>query len=137
MRAQASIEWLMLGLLALTLLLVAGGAVMRMQAAQSSLAERRVLQLQVQEMAYYANSICVLGEGNAQRMDLAPLAFELEYNDTAKELEIAGRGGSREGAPVVCPLDINPSDGYGAQAYLYYEPQNGKAGVRISDKAET
>ncbi|VVB56931.1 Uncharacterised protein [uncultured archaeon] len=136
MRGQASMEWLMLGLLALTLLLVAAGAVMRMQGAQAGLAERRVLQLQVQEMAYYANSICVLGEGNAQALDLAPMEFMLSYNGSGHELVMAGKGGGAQTARVACPVNVEKAGGWGTRAYLYYEPQNGRAGVRVSDRPQ-
>ena len=91
--------------------------------------------MEVREMAYYANSVCVLGEGNAQGVELAPYPFALEYNDTAKELVISNaKNTTRESAGVVCPVHVDPANGYGTQAYVYYEAQIGMAGARISDK---
>jgi hypothetical protein len=152
LRAQASVEWLMLGLLALALLAIAAMAVSRAQTAQTTLAERRILQMEVREMAYYADQICVLGAGNSQVLELAPPAIHLEYDAGAHGLAVwkkarngtetrcadgsmaAYCGEDAQFAKTLCAIEVNPADGYGTRAYLYYEAGSNPPIVRISNQ---
>ena len=127
----------MLGLLALSLLAVAAMAVMRVQSAQSTLAERRILQMEVREMAYYADQLCVLGAGNSQRVELAPPALHLEYNSSAGGLaawKVGSSAADTQFSKTLCRIDVNPAEGYGSQAYLYYEAGSNPPVVRVSNQ---
>ena len=139
LRAQASVEWLMLGLLALALLSIAAMAVMRAQSAQTTLAERRILQMEVREMAYYADQICALGAGNSQVVELAPPSIHLEYDAGAHGLVIWKAGANASASPAdsqfaktLCKMEVSQPEGYGSRAYLYYEAGSNPAAVRIS-----
>ena len=140
----------MLGLLALALLAIAAMAVSRAQSAQTTLAERRILQMEVREMAYYADQICALGAGNSQVVELAPPPIHIEYDASARGLMAwkkapngtANRcadgsmsaycGEDAQFARTLCKMEVSQPEGYGSRAYLYYEAGSDPASVRIS-----
>jgi len=129
---QVTLEWLMLGLVALSLLLIASAAIARAQNAQTNLAEKRILQLQIEELGYYADQICVLGEGNAHVVALSPLVFELRYADGALNMSKGRLSAMRATA---CPVMADRTD-YKGRAYLRFERDalSGQAAVRIANQ---
>lgn len=118
-RGQVTVEWLMLVLLSLALLAIAATAISRASSAQTTLAERNMLRMQVEEMGHYADEICMMGEGNARTVALAPVAFDLRYEDASKNLIIL-RNGWNYSRQTLCAIEANLT-GYGARAYLRYE----------------
>ncbi|VVC02362.1 Uncharacterised protein [uncultured archaeon] len=132
---QVTLEWLMLGVLALTLLLIASAAISRAQSAQTNLAEKRILQLQVQEIGYYADQICVLGEGNTQTVALSPIYFTLAYSDSVLNMSKGKMSALRK---TLCPINVVDADGYKAMAYLTFERDTtgGRPQVRIANKPQ-
>lgn len=118
-RGQVTAEWLMLVLLSFALLAIAATAISRATGAQTSLAERNMLRMEVEEMGHYADEICVMGEGNARTSALAPAAFDLHYDDASKNLTIS-RNGWNYSRQTLCPVEANAT-GYGGRAYLRYQ----------------
>jgi hypothetical protein len=134
MRAQVTLEWLMLGLVALSLLAIASVAISRAQSAQTTLAERKILQLQVEELGYYADQICVLGEGNARVVPLSPMGFELNYDAGAKTLNMS-KGADSTLRTTLCTIQAD-ADGYSSKAYLKFgrDATSNRPIVRISNQ---
>ncbi len=109
----------MLALLSLALLAIAATAVSRASSAQTSLAERNMLRMEVEEMGHYADEICVMGSGNARTVALAPVGFELGYDSSSKNLTISRKGWNYSRA-VLCAVEPDAAD-YGQRAYLHYQ----------------
>ena len=132
LRGQLTLEWLMLGLVALSLLLIASAAIARASSAQTTLSEQRILQLQVEELGYYADQICVLGEGNARMVTLSPLSFELRYDAGVLNMSKGDQSAARA---MICPIEAD-LDGYRGQAYLRFErdPVSERPVVRIANQ---
>ena len=127
----------MLGALALSLLVIAALAISRLQAGQADLFARRTLQTELEGIGQYADEICVLGEGNARMMALAPPqpggagALNLTVSDGGRSLFVS-QGNWSAGYHALCPVGADGGP-YGANAYLWYEGQpDGSPGVRIS-----
>ena len=118
-RGQLTAEWLMVVLISLTLLGIAAGAVSRASGAQTSLAERNMLRMEVEEMGHYADEICVMGSGNARTVALAPVGFALGYNSSSKNLTIS-RNGWNYARAVLCQIEANAT-GYVGRAYLRFQ----------------
>jgi hypothetical protein len=99
------------------------------------LAERNILRMEAEEMGHYADEICVMGDGNARTVALAPVAFGLNYDGTSRNLTIS-RNGWNYSRTVLCPIEADET-GYGGRAYLRYQwmaDANGdeRPGVRIA-----
>ncbi len=118
-RGQLTAEWLMLLLLAISLLAIASVAISNASAAQTSLAERNMLRMELEEMGHYADEICVMGAGNARTVALAPVAFNLSYDETSHNLTIRGRNFAYSRTQL-CPVELADSNGYADRAYLQY-----------------
>ena len=131
-RGQVTLEWLMLGLVALALLAIAAMALSRAQEAQTTLSEQRVLQLQVEELGYYADQICVLGEGNARMVTLSSQSFELRYENGGLNMSMGKHSASRS---TICPIEAD-LDRYRGQAYLRFkrDPNDEKPMVSITNQ---
>lgn len=129
-RGQVTAEWLMLALLSLALLGIAATAISSASSAQTGLAERSMLRMEAEEMGHYADEICVMGEGNARTVALAPVAFALAYDDASKNLTIfpASRNGWNHSRTVLCPIEANET-GYAGRAYLRYQPMHDAGGA--------
>ncbi|MDE1798047.1 MAG: hypothetical protein KGH63_01415 [Candidatus Micrarchaeota archaeon] len=130
-------EALMLGALALSLLIIAAIVISRLQAGQADLFARRTLQTELAGLGQYADEICVLGEGNARQMELAPPqaggagSLNLTVSDGGRVLAVQ-QGNWSASYRTLCPAGADGGP-YGAYAYLWYEAQaDGSAGVRIS-----
>lgn len=126
-RGQVTAEWLMLILLSLVLLAVAAAAISRASSAQTSLAERSMLRMEAEEMGHYADEICVMGEGNARTVALAPVAFELGYDSSSKDLTIS-RDGWNYSRSVICAVEPDAAN-YTQRAYLRYQWMADAGGV--------
>ncbi len=132
LHGQLTVEALMLGALALSLLIIAALAISRLQAGQADLFSRRTLQTELEGLGRYVDEICVLGEGNARTMALADMPMELQSDAAAGALSV-GRGSWKESRKTICPVEVDHGAAYGATAYLWYEPTTaGGPGVRIS-----
>jgi len=124
----------MLGLVALSLLLIASTAIAQASSAQTTLSERRILQLQVEELGYYADQICVLGEGNARVVALSPMEMQMGYEEGNLSMSNGKQTYSRA---MLCPVVVD-LDGYNHQAYLRFErdASSGRPIVRIANQPE-
>ncbi len=109
----------MLALLALSLLAIAATAITHASGAQTDLAERNILRMEAEEMGHYADEICVMGEGNARSVALAPVEFVLSYDDLSKNLTISRKGWNYS-RTVLCAVEADAGN-YTQRAYLRYK----------------
>ena len=118
-RGQLTVEWLMLLLLVISLLAIASFAISNAATAQTNLADRDMLRMELEEMGHYADEICVMGVGNARVVELAPVAFNLSYDDSSHNLTIS-KGNFEYSRTLLCPMRLDDTSGYGEKAYLQY-----------------
>jgi hypothetical protein len=137
-KGQLTVEALMLGALALSLLFIAALAVSRLQYAQADLFSKRTLQMELEGLGQYVDEICVLGVGNARTMALSGTSLELHYDDANHQL-VVSRGTWTSSRPVICPVTVDPDASFGGMAYLWYEenPVSGGPSVVISPTAHS
>ena len=78
MRAQITLEALVLAAMGISLLLIASVAIQRLGSAQQDAHSFSLLASHAHAIANSADEICVLGEGNSRVVPLSQYAFEIE-----------------------------------------------------------
>lgn len=134
-RGQLTLETLMVALVGLGLLLVAVVALNRIQSGQQTVFEQRMLQTEAGALQAAAEEICVLGEGNARMVPLAPMRQTFEY-DAANRRLILNTSRGAAFSKLLCPIELLQPDGYGEKAYLWFERDtySGELKIRMSNQ---
>jgi len=121
MRAQITLEALLLFAIGVGLLLISVSAVSKLTDAQNSMHKTATTKQALNSIANYADEICVLGEGNSRTVLLA-YPFVLNSGSDKKGLVVKLQN-TRLVAQTKCQVQIKNSN-FQKIAYLWYENQN-------------
>lgn len=122
----------MVFLIGLCLLLIAAGAISRLEGVQGLVFGKKILQDEANEIVWYADEICILGGGNSRVVPLAKNVFEIEGDEGGMNL----RGKNNiVGKETLCKISVEPDEEFFDYAYLWHETDaNGEPYVKISSK---
>jgi len=122
MKAQITIESLLIAAIGISLLIIAAVAVSKLSSAQYSIHQNSLIKNQLLQIAQSADEICVLGEGNSRTILLSGYGFRIEATANSKGI-IAKKNETVAVANLLCPIEILESD-FSSHAYLWNENYN-------------
>ncbi|MFH0927149.1 MAG: hypothetical protein V1822_01070 [Candidatus Micrarchaeota archaeon] len=118
MRAQITLEALLVAAVGLSLLLIAALAINKLSTAQEGAQIALGLQNDAQQLANSADEICSLGEGNAR---VIPLSRKGEAVSSGNKNITVFYGGQASSRPALCKVDVRAAAPFGKSAFLWYE----------------
>jgi len=119
MRAQITLEALLLAAVGISLLLIASVAVQKLSGVQQDMHAFSLLKNHAQTIANTADEICILGEGNSRTVPLSQYAFELKTGADKKGI-ILQKDNMQTVAQTMCKIDVRGAS-FSKTAYLWYE----------------
>jgi hypothetical protein len=117
MKAQASAEALMAFALGLVLLGIALGAVNSIRESHAKAAHSALLSRAADDVAEYADEICVMGEGNSRMAPLPSFPISFSYSNNSLLLSSGGAYAERE---TICPIEVK-AENISEKAYLWHD----------------
>ena len=117
MKAQISLETLLVLLFGLALLGAAMVAVNKIGALQSDAAYSSMLQKAADNVASSADEICTLGEGNSRTVQLPKFEIRMKADGGAFAIFAKGANATRR---TICPLSLRNGN-FTGEIYLWFD----------------
>jgi len=131
-RGQLTFEALLAGAMALALLLIATAAIAKMHEAQNYAFERGIVAKEMDAIANYADEICILGDGNARAVPLAPVRLLLMVE--GERMLVASSGDWQIKRAVICRARVEAGAPFSKEAFLWHEREGEEPVVVISSE---
>ena len=129
-KGQLTFEALLAAACALSLLLIAAAAISKMHEAQNYAFERGIVAKEMDAIANYADEICILGDGNARAVPLAPVRLLLE--NEGDRMLVASLGEWKIKKAIICKARVEAEVPFSQEAYLWHEREGEEPVVVIS-----
>ncbi|MGB9719047.1 MAG: hypothetical protein ACPL06_00430 [Candidatus Anstonellales archaeon] len=118
MKGQATIEYLLITLIALTLLSFSLHALINANTAQQIGYQKALFLSDATDLAHAMSEVCVLGDGNSRKIQLKS---EIEISGSGKMVTIRQGGGGNSTSSEELPCTISSSGTFSGAVYVKNE----------------